>query len=126
MSSVPVTDIAIIDTDTHVVEPPDLWTSRLSSKWGDRVPHVRWDDTVGEEAWFTSDQRLGAVGGPAMAGWHEHPPSHPRRWAETDPTSWDASKRLALMDEYGIQAQILYPNVAVFNAKNIVGMKDPA
>src|SRR4051812_3148008 len=121
-----INDIRIIDTDTHVVEPPDLWTSRLSSKWGELVPHVRWDDAVGEEAWFTGNQRLGAVGGPAMAGWHEHPPFHPRRWAETDPTAWDAGKRLALMDEYGIHAQILYPNVAVFNAKNIVGMKDPA
>src|SRR5437764_3168517 len=121
-----INDIRIIDTDTHVVEPPDLWTSRLSSKWGELVPHVRWDDTVGEEAWFTGGQRLGAVGGPAMAGWHEHPPFHPRRWAETDPTAWDAGKRLALMDEYGIHAQILYPNVAVFNAKSIIGMKDPA
>ena len=121
-----INDIRIIDTDTHVVEPPDLWTSRLSSKWGDLVPHVRWDDAVGEEAWFTGGQRLGAVGGPAMAGWHEHPPFHPRRWAETDPTAWDAGKRLALMDEYGIHAQILYPNVAVFNAKSIIGMKDPA
>ena len=35
-----VRGIPIIDTDTHVVEPPDLWTSRLSSKWGDLVPHV--------------------------------------------------------------------------------------
>ena len=32
----------VIDTDTHVIEPYDLWTSRLSvAKWGDKVPHVR-------------------------------------------------------------------------------------
>ena len=24
----------------HINEPPDLWTSRVSSKWGDLVPHV--------------------------------------------------------------------------------------
>src|SRR6187551_3477374 len=24
----------IVDTDTHFTEPPDLWTSRLPSKWG--------------------------------------------------------------------------------------------
>ena len=35
-----VSEIPIIDADTHVVEPPDLWTSRMSSKWGDLVPHV--------------------------------------------------------------------------------------
>ena len=125
MTTAQISEIRIIDTDTHVVEPPDLWTSRLSAKWGDHVPHVRWDDAAGEEAWFTGDTRLGAVGAPAMAGWHEHPPFHPRRWSETDPTSWDATKRVALMDEYGIHAQVLYPNVAVFDAKNIIGMKDP-
>src|SRR5580765_4744830 len=119
-----LTDIPIIDTDTHVVEPPDLWTSRLSSKWGDQVPHVRWDDEAQEEGWFIGDTRLGAVGSPAMAGWHEHPPYHPRRFADTDPRSWDATARAGLMDEYNVRAQILYPNVAVFDAKTILTMAD--
>ena len=26
--------------DAHVSEPEDLWTSRVSSRWGDLVPHV--------------------------------------------------------------------------------------
>ncbi len=30
----------VIDVDTHVTEPADVWTSRVSAKWGDRVPHV--------------------------------------------------------------------------------------
>ena len=29
-----------VDTDTHLTEPPDTWTSRLSSRWGDAVPHL--------------------------------------------------------------------------------------
>jgi uncharacterized protein len=120
-----LTTIPIIDTDTHVVEPPDLWTSRVASKWGDLVPHVEWDDTAREEAWYTGDDRLAGAGRAAMAGWNEYPPFHPRRFADTDPVAWDATKRLGLMDEYGIHAQVLYPNVAVFNAKSIVGMKDP-
>src|SRR5437899_448319 len=41
----PVIDhIRVIDTDTHLVEPPDLWTSRMSPKYGDLIPHVEWDD----------------------------------------------------------------------------------
>ena len=79
-----------------------------------------------EEAWFTGEQRLGAVGAPAMAGWHEHPPFHPRRFADTDPAAWDATERAKLMDTYGVKAQILYPNVAVFDAKSIVKMGDTA
>jgi uncharacterized protein len=119
-----ISEMRIIDTDTHVVEHPDLWTSRVSGKWGERVPHVRWDADAGEEAWFTGDIRLGAVGGPAMAGWHEYPPDHPRRWADADPTAWDPAKRLGVMDDYGIHAQVLYPNVAVFGAKDLLGMGD--
>ncbi|MCW2498452.1 MAG: amidohydrolase [Frankiales bacterium] len=118
-------DILIIDADTHVVEPPDLWTSRMSvAKWGDRVPHVRWDDKAEEEAWFSGDKRLGAAGAAAMAGWHEYPPFHPRRFSDADPATWDPKQRLAVMDEYGIHAQLLYPNIAVFDAKTIVAMKD--
>ncbi len=121
-----VRGIPIIDTDTHVVEPPDLWTSRVSSKWGDLVPHVAWDPVAEEEAWYSGAARLGAVGAPAMAGWSEHPPYHPRRFADTDPASWDPTRRAAVMDSYGIKSQILYPNVAVFDARSIVNMGDPA
>ncbi len=124
--SITLNEIPIIDTDTHVVEPPDLWTARVSSKWGDLVPHVAWDDERQIEAWFSGEQRLGAVGAPAMAGWHEFPPMHPRRFGDTDPASWDATKRAALMDRYNIRSQILYPNVAVFDAKSILAMDDPA
>ena len=36
--------IKVIDSDTHVSEPEDLWTSRVSvQKWGEMVPHVKWD-----------------------------------------------------------------------------------
>ena len=28
----------LIDADTHVNEPPDLWTSRVAAKYRDRVP----------------------------------------------------------------------------------------
>ena len=120
-----ISDIPIVDVDTHVVEPPDLWTSRMSSRWGDLVPHVRWDEANQEEAWFMGDQRLGAVGGAAMAGWHEYAPFHPRRWEDTDPATSDPAKRLAVMDEYGIHAQVLYPNVAVFDARTILAMNEP-
>lgn len=120
-----VNDIPIIDTDTHVVEPPDLWTSRIASKWGDLVPHVKWDDDKQEEAWFAGDSRMGAVGSPAMAGWHEYPPFHPRRFSDTDPTASDPVKRSRLMDGYNVRAQMLYPNVAVFNANTIASMNEP-
>jgi len=32
----------LIDSDTHLTEPADVWTARVPAKWKDRVPHVRW------------------------------------------------------------------------------------
>ena len=45
-------EIPIIDVDSHVVEPPDLWSSRMASQWRDQAPRVSWDDAANEA--FTS------------------------------------------------------------------------
>ena len=45
-----------IDADTHITEPADLWTSRVSKKWGDRVLHVK-QDNEGTNAWFVADEK---------------------------------------------------------------------
>ena len=29
-----------ISVDDHVQEHPDVWTQRLASKWGDRIPRL--------------------------------------------------------------------------------------
>jgi predicted TIM-barrel fold metal-dependent hydrolase len=116
MDASTLSDIPVIDVDTHVVEPPDLWTSRMASKWGDEIPVVRWDDKASEEAWFLGDTRLSPAGSPGQAGWPEWPPLHPHRYEETLLETRDAATRLGWMDRHGIQTQILYPNVAMFSA----------
>ncbi len=116
----------VIDTDTHVIEPYDLWTSRLSvAKWGDKVPHVKWDDKHREDAWYFGEQRVGAAASAAQAGWGEFPPKHPPRLDDVDIATWDASARLNRMDEYGVWAQVLYPNVAGFGAGKVLAIGDP-
>ena len=30
----------VISADSHIVEPPDLWTSRAPAKYKDQVPHM--------------------------------------------------------------------------------------
>ena len=115
----------VIDTDTHVIEPYDLWTSRLDvKKWGDKVPHVRFDEKHQEDAWYFGEKRVGAAAAAAQAGWNEYPPQHPPRLSEVDPATWDASARLNLMDKYGIWAAVLYPNVAGFGAGKMLTIGD--
>jgi predicted TIM-barrel fold metal-dependent hydrolase len=107
--------ISVIDTDTHVIEPYDLWTSRISvDKWGDKVPHVQWDPVSSEDAWFTGGQRLHYAAGSAMAGYPEYPPDHPRTMSDAHPSTYDVEERLKAMDLAGVHAQVLYPNVAGF------------
>ena len=56
MTTSVIDETPIIDADTHVIKPPDLWTSRVSvKKWGDLVPHVRWDEDTQEELWYFGD-----------------------------------------------------------------------
>ena len=122
-----VESTSIIDADTHVIEPADLFTSRVSvQRWGDLVPHVRWDDDAAEEVWFFGDKKIYAAGLASGARWHEYPPDHPRRLTDSDDRNWDAARRLVHMDDYGIEAQILYPNIGVFQVNEYIGMRsDP-
>jgi predicted TIM-barrel fold metal-dependent hydrolase len=117
------TDIKVIDVDTHVVEPYDLWTSRVSTaKWGDQVPHVVFDEAAKKDLWVSGDTVLGAAAAAAQAGWSEPPPYHPASLDLVDKSLYDNVARLNLMDQYGIHAQVLYPNVAGFGAGRFTDM----
>ena len=55
-----------IDTDTHITEPPDVWTARVTKKWSDIVPHVR--RMNGEDLWFADDEIIQARSWVKFAG----------------------------------------------------------
>ena len=119
-------EFQVVDTDTHIIEPYDLWTSRMSvRKWGDRVPHVKWDERAGEDAWYFGDERVFSAGFSAHAGWNEYFPDTPKRLSDVSPALWRAEDRLKLMDAYGIHSQILFPNVAGFGAGRYLALADP-
>ena len=76
---------AVADVDSHIIEPADLWTSRLSAaKWGDKIPHVKFHERRQEDYWYVGDQKLYGVAAFAQARWPEYPPSHPPSLAEVD------------------------------------------
>jgi predicted TIM-barrel fold metal-dependent hydrolase len=121
-----IDDIKIIDTDTHVSEPEDLWTSRLPRKWGELIPHVRWDDELKGDRWFWAGKPSQPLGMTAMAGWHDYMPSFPPHLADApEPGAYDPKARLRMMDEQGIYAQVLYPNVAGFGSGRFISLGEP-
>jgi len=110
-------EIKVIDVDTHVIEPYDLWTSRMSvQKWGDRVPHVVFDEKSQRDVWLTGDNVLRNACSAAYAGHDQAPPNNPRRWSQVKTETWEPRERLDLMTRYGIHAAVLYPNVPGFGA----------
>jgi predicted TIM-barrel fold metal-dependent hydrolase len=110
-------DILVIDTDSHVMEPPDLWTSRMEEdRWPGQVPHVERDPRHDEDRWFIGSKRVTGVANFAMAGWKDFPPSHPHLVEQADPAAWNPTERLRRLDEFGIHAQLLYPNLLGFSS----------
>lgn len=105
----------VIDCDSHVTEPPDLWTSRMADTWGDLVPHVKPDDRHGFDRWHIGETKLGGVAASAQAGWTEYAPSYPPTLELADAGSWNPDERLRRLDEYGVYGQVLYPNILGFS-----------
>lgn len=112
-----VDGIKIIDVDTHFSEPLDLWTSRAPAKYKDRVPQMRMTD--GEWVW-TIDGRWSMGVGHASSVVHADGSKAEgmsfTEWQNSDvhPGCHQVKERLALMDELGVHAQIVYPNVMGF------------
>lgn len=115
--SAPTTDLfdryAVIDVDTHLTEPPDVWTARMPAAMHDQVPHI--ERIEGQDVWMAAGERLGAPGYYSMAGWDGvMPASIPKTYDEIPDAMYDASARLEFLDREGIRAQVLYPNVGGF------------
>lgn len=118
-----LSDVHVIDVDTHIIEPTDLWTSRLSGKWGDLVPHVAYDQDNDEDVWVIGDQAMMPAAMFAAVDHDDLMPEYPRRFADVPASMWDPRARLRVMDENHIHAQVIYPNlVGVFFAERFVSM----
>jgi predicted TIM-barrel fold metal-dependent hydrolase len=102
----------VIDVDTHLTEPADLWTSRVPSSMVDDVPRI--ERKGGMDVWVVGDQFIGAPGAYSMAGFDGVIPEMPPTFDDIPPSAYDADARLAFLDEEGIYAQVLYPNVGGF------------
>ena len=112
----------VIDVDTHITEPRDTWELRMPSKWGDRIPHI--ERVEGQDVWMADGQRIATPGSTSMAGWKGVIPDSPRTFDDIHPSMYDAKARVQHMDEQGIRAQVLYPNVGGFGAGYFLRMAE--
>jgi len=118
----------IISVDDHVVEPPDLWSSRLPEKYRDRGPRV-----VREKAKFdfkggVFSYERGAPDGEWCDFWlyddlvypfpklsaavgFENLDNEPVTFDQIRPGSWKQKERLEDMDANHVEASLCFPNV---------------
>ena len=118
----------IISVDDHVVEPPDLWTSRLPSKYADRCPRVERDSAVFNFEGGVFSYEKGVKNGSPCDWWlyddliypfpklsaavgFENLDVEPVTFDEIRPGSWKQSDRLADMDANHVDVSICFPNV---------------
>ncbi len=117
-----MTAYSIIDVDTHVTEAPDLWTSRVPAHMRDAVPQIRIDKR-GRNMWYIGDQVIAKLGLSATAGVGDMK-KPPNGYDEMHPGAYDADARLAYMDEIGIWAMVMYPNVGGFGNQAFLKLGD--
>jgi predicted TIM-barrel fold metal-dependent hydrolase len=111
--------IKVIDVDTHLSEPADLWTSRAPAKYKDRVPQMK---MVGEQLkWVIDGQHSIGIGAASVVYGDDSKARNLSftRWNvdEVHPACSQAKARVEMMDREGIWAQIIYPNVLGFGGQ---------
>ncbi len=121
-------DTLVIDTDTHLTEPRDLWTSRAPARYADLVPRV---ETVnGRESWVFDGKIVSGAGGAAAIGRDGeklYGMSFMRLGYDAiHQGAWDLAERLRVMDAMGIWAQIVYPNTFGFGGQRFYEVNDEA
>jgi len=115
---------SIIDADTHITEPPDLWTSRAPSAMRDKVPRIETDSQGDMKWWFGDRPSLISPGISATAGVGNFK-NPPKTFEQMHPGAFNAHARLKYMDQMGIWAMVLYPNVGGFGAQAFRNLGDP-
>ncbi len=114
--------IKVIDADTHLTEPHDLWTSRAPASIRDRVPQVKVLDGI--RSWvIDGDKSIGTGAHPNSAILKEGGKVRDLdkflklQFEDVHTGSSCIKDRLQVMDEVGIYAQIVYPNILGFGGQ---------
>ena len=133
----------IIDVDAHVVEPPDVWTSRLPAKYREVGPHIRYlpsgspkldgggyieePGTEGPNVawWFYEDHRYSVKRLIAAAGYPaEEITLQGVTYDQMRRGCWDPAARIADNAANGVEAQLCYPNYPRFAGQIFLWGKD--
>ena len=107
----------LLSADSHVMEPRDLWETRIDKKWRDKAPHIAKLDESGDYIVIDGMRpRPLAFEGPMAdmkAQGMEIPMPKGYRYEQNRPGSWDPNERLKDQDLDGVSGEVIYPGVGL-------------
>ncbi len=108
-------DMKVISSDSHILEPPDLWLSRMDPKWGDRTPRVIASQDY--DHWFVDGEQMGIIGtfGASAGMRFENPGDIVRegRYEDVRKGGFDPHARMEDLELDGVNTDLLYPSFAM-------------
>ena len=107
----------VIDSDGHVLEPPDFWRTYIDPQYRDRAPEL-FVDTDGRERLRVEGKVLGGPTGLGLVGAigaRQGEASIKIKYTEGRKGGFDPHARIPDMDLDGIDAVFLYPSLGLFS-----------
>jgi len=104
----------VISSDSHVVEPPNLWLERMDPKYGDRIPHLV--KGVPYDQWYCDGLGVGAIGIFSMAGLRFENPgdiTSDGSYADVPAGGYDPHAHVADLDVDKVKADVIYPSIGL-------------
>ena len=113
----------LFSVDDHIVEPADVWTSRLPSKYRDVGPHVVEDD--GREFWEFEGRRVHTMGLNAVVGRpREDWDREPIRFTDMRKGCYDPVERAKDLVSEGVVASLAFPTLPRFGGALFPSFED--
>jgi predicted TIM-barrel fold metal-dependent hydrolase len=106
----------ILSSDSHVFEPPDLWTKRIDAGFRDRAPRMQRIDGA-DQLVVEADQVISGIGLISNAGARFEAPetiSGQGRFEDVPRGGYDPDQHLADMRLDGVAGEVLYPSQGLF------------
>ena len=118
----------VLDADSHWSEPGDLFTKRAPAALKDRVPHH--EERDGVRMWVMDGQPIGRAGAGAVIGRDgKKAPSeialHTWLVEDAHEGAHDPAARLQVMDDFGIEAQVVFPSTIGLGVQGLGQLSDP-
>ncbi len=110
----------IISADSHIVEPPDMYTSRIEPKYRDRAPRMQRRQTPAGrdyDAWFIDDTQVATLGAVIQAGQRFEDPSaidFLGVWDDVRQAAYEPEPMLRELEDDGVWGACLQPSQGLF------------